>query len=390
MSKYAAYFLIFLGIAIFLTVFYINSKYSQKTRSFSPYTLLSSSWEKYKDKYINKDGRVIDYSIGDVTTSEGQSYALLRAVWLGDKETFDKVWLWTRNTTQNRDNNLFNWNWGKKPDKSYGTLPNGGENSASDADSDIALALILASHRWNTKSYLDEAKKILTGLWEYETDEVMGKRYLIAGNWAKGQNEVVINLSYFAPYAWRIFSEIDPDHDWKSLISPAYELLNKSGKDPLNNQKAVGLPPDWLSIDRTTGKIQKPSDNKLNTNYSYDAMRIPFRIALDYQWNRSQDALAYLKSLKVLEEYYTKNNKLVASYSHSGKPISNIESPAMYATSLGYFLIMRPELAKKIYEEKIVNLYINDTNSFNDNLYYYEQNMLWFGSALYNNRLVSY
>src|SRR3989338_4521076 len=96
MKKIIGYLFLMTSLIILTYVFYANSKYPNLTRPFSPYTILSSSWEKYKNKFINFDGRIIDYSIGDVTTSEGQSYALLRSVWIDDKENFDLVWKWTK------------------------------------------------------------------------------------------------------------------------------------------------------------------------------------------------------------------------------------------------------------------------------------------------------
>jgi hypothetical protein len=62
----------------------------------------------------------------------------------------------------------------------------------------------------------------------------------------------------------------------------------------------------------------------------------------------------------------------------------------MYATSLGYFSVIKPELAKKIYQEKIVELYSTDESTFKDNIPYYEQNWLWFGAGLFNESLVTY
>lgn len=91
MKKYLAYILIAAGISVFVFVLYSNSRYNGYTRTFSPYTLLQSSWERYKVQFLSNDGRIVDHSSKGVTTSEGQSYALLRSVWLDDRETFDKV-----------------------------------------------------------------------------------------------------------------------------------------------------------------------------------------------------------------------------------------------------------------------------------------------------------
>lgn len=387
MKKVIGVFLVIAGVLLLGFLLYINSRFSKITRVFSPQSLLISSWENYKEKFINEDGRVIDPSQSDITTSEGQSYALLRAVWIDDKQTFDKVWQFTKDNLKQPNDNSFGWRWGKREDGSFGFIAGGGENNATDADSDIALALILASRRWNGEKYLEEVKPILNDLWELNTEIAAGKRYLVAGNWAKNNQELVLNPSYFAPYAWRIFGKIDKEHDWESLIDPAYELLMQLGKEPLDKPKAIGLPPDWVAVNRQTGKITSANLENLTTNYSFDALRIPWRIALDYQWNGDKQALNYLTSLNFLEQSYALQNKLVSSYSHDGQVLSQTENPAMYSSALGYFLKVKPELAQKIYQEKIIKLYSNAQDSFNEDLPYYEQNWLWFGTALYHNFL---
>lgn len=388
MKKYLGYFLLMAGFLIILAVFYVNSRVGDETRTFSTYTVLSSSWEKYKTEFINSDGRVIDHTQQGITTSEGQSYALLRAVFLDDKTTFDKVWHWTKDDLQKRGDNLFAWKWGKLQDGSYGFLENGGFNSASDADTDIALALILAGQRWHNDTYTNEAKTVLSDIWDKETDIAAGKRYLIAGPWAKDSGQIIVNPSYFAPYAWRIFAKVDTKHDWNSMVDPAYDLLNRISSSPLDKDKSVGLPPDWVAVHKETGEVMPATMANFSSNYSYDAMRVPWRVALDYQWNKDPKAYDYLKNnFAYLSETYQNTGQLPDTISHNGATQNVKESPAMYATALGYFSVVNKNLANKIYEEKVIALYSNDTNSFRKDLPYYDQNWLWFGTALYNGYL---
>jgi endoglucanase len=315
---------------------------------------------------------------------------MLQAVWMDDKNTFDQVWLWTKNTLKRKDDSLFGWRWGKNADNNYGFLPDGGENSAADADTDIALALILAGRRWRKQEYTDSAKPIINNIWKLETDLIKNKRYVVAGNWAKDDNKIVINVSYFAPYAWKEFHDLDSENDWDSLIDPAYRLLAEAGNNNLDADKSVGLPPDWLEIDKKDGNIRKTSIGQLTTNYGFDAIRTPWRIALDYEWNKEPKALDYLKTLNYLESKFKENGNLPIGYKHNGDPVNMVENPAMYATSLGYFKFINKDLGEKIYQEKIIQLYSNDTNSFRDDLPYYEENWLWFGSALYLNYLTNF
>lgn len=391
MKKNIGFMLIAGGVLLFLAVLYTNSRFNNTTRPFSTYTLLTASWNAYKSKYINQDGRVIDFSQNDITTSEGQSYALLRSVFNDDRPAFDLVYKWTKENLKRPEDNLFSWRWGKKQDGTYGNIEGGGENSAADADVDIALALILASRRWNEPDYEKEALFILESIWNVETDVAASKRYLTAGNWAKNDSEIIINPSYFAPYAFREFAKVDWARDWLSLVGPGYEMLESASKSPLDKGASSGLPPNWIRLEKSNGNITAASLPNLTTDYSFDAIRVPFRIALDYQWNRDERAGKYLTtSFKFLHDEYKKNNRLATSYSHDGAVLIDTESPSMYATVLGAFIVSDIDLARNMYQQKILNLYSNDQNTFRDEIPYYEQNWLWFGAALMNNYLINY
>jgi endo-1,4-beta-D-glucanase Y len=381
--KNLGFFGLLLSLLLLLATFYFVSGYQNRRRIFSSYTLLNSSWEKYKSRFINQDGRVIDYSQNYVTTSEGQSYALLQAVWMDDRTTFDQVWLWTKNNLKRPNDRLFGWRWGSIDNVNYGLLPNGGANTASDADVDIALALILASRRWQDPKYLQESTDILQDIWEIDIAFYQDRPYLSAGNWAVGNNQIIVNPSYLAPYAYRLFSQVDPDHNWGQLVDTSYWLLTQSTQNQLDKSKSIGLPPDWVSLSALDGSLSAPNLEGLTTNYNYDAMRVPWRIALDYYWTQDIRAKEYLKSLSYFSTFYASRQQLPGSISHSGEVINPNENPVMYATSLGYFWIIDPASAASIYQDKILKLYSNDTNSFRDDLPYYESNWLWFGSALY-------
>src|SRR3989344_4487629 len=134
---------------------------------YNPKSFLLHSWQSYKKDYLYKEGRIIDPARGDSTISEGQSYAMLQSVWMDDKETFDLVWNWTKENLNRDEDNLLAWKWGKKQDGPYGFAEEGDRNSASNGDTDVALALIFAYKRWDDIKYLEDAKNLLTDIWKY-------------------------------------------------------------------------------------------------------------------------------------------------------------------------------------------------------------------------------
>ncbi|RJR28255.1 glycosyl hydrolase [candidate division WWE3 bacterium] len=353
-----------------------------------PNVTLENLWIAYRDK-IQKDGRTIDRSRNYLTTSEGQSYSLLRSVWMDDKETFDRVLKWTTNNLQKReDDELFAWKWGQNSEGRWDVLvEEGGMNSAADADQDIALALIFASKRWNQDHYIKQAREILADIWRQEVLELNGKYYLLAGNWAKTEALPTINPSYFSPAAYPIFAEVDPAHPWMALRDTSYEVLEKVTLGELGAGKSAGLPPDWVNINPRTGELIPVVHSDKDTNFGDDAFRVVWRVGLDYKWFGNERAKIYLENLSFLRDEWTQNQKIYAAYTHKGDKVTDFESYSMYGGVLPYFRILHPEIAEEIYLKKLAPLYNPDIEDFREDVGYYAQNWVWFGIGFYENKL---
>ena len=102
---------------------------------------LQESWTAYQGLYLQPQGYVLDRQRdGGTVTSEGQSYALLRALWVRDREAFAHIYEWTEEHLA-REDGLYSSLW---------SPAEGGQvidrNSAADGDQDIAFALILGAH----------------------------------------------------------------------------------------------------------------------------------------------------------------------------------------------------------------------------------------------------
>jgi len=366
-----------------------SSKKVDQNIIFASHTLLAGTWNDYKTEYWEKDtGRTLDKQQDDITTSEGQSYTMMRAVWMSDKPTFDKAWAWTQEQLQ-REDKLFSWRWGKLDDGTYGVLTNvNGQNAASDADSDIALALLMAASRWQDEKYLIQGKEVITSMWEHEVVTAGGKQYLASNNLEKqSSSPIVMNPSYLAPYAYREFAKVDKQHDWNAIVDSSYDLLARSADANLDKSKTSGLIPDWVLMDRETGALSAPTVDTLTTNYGYDAMRAPWRIALDYKWNDEPRAKETLEKMSFLADQWKANGSLKSIYAHDGSVVSNDEVAESYGTALAYFDVVESDLAKEVYDEKIKTLYDQNTNSWDQPITYYAANWVWFGIALHEDQL---
>lgn len=353
---------------------------------YSPSEVLADSWQSYKRNFITDEGRVFDPYRDHATTSEGQSYALLRAVWMNDRKTFDRVLSWTNQNLKLTNNNLFAWNWSNE----NGIWKIKDEGTAPDADEDIALALLFAYREWKTEAYLSQAQGIIADIWQYEVKEINGRSYLTGGNWAARSEEPALNPSYFAPYAYRIFAEVDLEHNWWEVIDTSYEILERSSQERLSGTKAVGLPPDWVVLSKN-GELISPQTSYPNfsDHYSFDAFRVPWRVALDWEWNHEPRAQNYLTSLSFLQEAWDRDKKIAAAYTHNGEVFDENEMLEIYCSSLGYFKIHSKDTAGTIYKNKIIAKYyeVGQNYYWDDPKSYYKQNWAWFGTALYADKL---
>ncbi|MEX5720925.1 glycosyl hydrolase family 8 [Geodermatophilus maliterrae] len=356
----------------------------------SEQTMLTDLWEVYKDTYLEAGSRrTMDLQNGGITTSEGQSYSMLRAVWMDDQQTFAESWQWTKDNLQ-REDSLVSWRFGPRPDGSYGVQTElGGDNIATDADVDIAFALLMAYSRWKQDDYLYDALPVIDGIWEKAVVQVQGEPVLVANDVERlNRQEVLVNPSYVAPYAYRVFAQVDPDpeHDWPGLVDNSYALLEELNRQPLDAGRAAGLPPDWVLLDRRTGEFRAP-DGDLTTRFSYDALRLPWRLALDSRWYGEERARQLLEREALLARRWSDDQRLVASYDRDGTPAADYEAPALYGGAMGYFTVVQPELADEVYAEELLPLYDVDTNDVAQPLGYYDSNWVWFGMALHLDQL---
>lgn len=348
-----------------------------------PVKILNRSWESYKKDFILADGRVIDPNKGQSITSEGQSYALLRSVWLNDRSTFDTVWHWTKSNLL-LPTNVFAWKW-----ENNAVVDSG---SAADADTDIAVSLLFAAKKWSDPAYLAAAQTIINGIWQEEVKDFQGQFYLVPGNWAKSKPDVIINPSYFFPSAYRIFSEVDPSHPWLNVVDSSYLSLFGCSGSKLNAASSVFLPPNWCQMTSDGKFIPATDPNLASTEYSYDAMRTMWRLALDARWyqdNRAKDYLALAADF--FEKELSTQKKILVGYTHSGQPWENYESVIGYATAICSFADSNSSLSDSVYQHQIESKFYENTSDntsyWEDPKNYYVQNWAWFGTALYSHSL---
>lgn len=354
--------------------------------------MLLNTWESYKKRFI-RDGRVIDPKSGGATTSEGQAYAMLRAVYVDDHAAFDEVWGWTRENLQEPgDNSLLAWRYGERPDGTQGVVDLG---TATDADTDAALALLFAAERFEDPAYEREALRMLDDVWREETVSTVSgyDRVVVAGDWARGDGATfrpVVNPSYLSPYAYKVFAGADPSHDWGALVDSSYGILQDAQANPYLGGEA-GVVPNWLAIDPVTGAPDAAELEGLPTNeFSYDATRVPWRMSLDYLWFGDERARGVMEGLSLPRRQIQDEGRLLASYGLGGEPLADYEATSAYAGVLPGLLVGGdPAVAHRVFAEKILGTLNAGGATGADAAYwgedpddYYSQNMAWFATAV--------
>lgn len=335
---------------------------------------LREPWAAYVRAFVQGDGRVMDPATGNLTTSEGQALALVRAAWIGDRAVFDQVLRWTRDNLQGGDpGSLPAWKWGEAEDGTWRVLD---PQPASDADHWMAWALVRASRRWNAPAYLEQALAILDRSWAQETVEVGGRTLFAPGPWAVTQEGPArLNPSYWLTFAWRDFALVDAGHPWAELIPAAYECWERT-------RLPSGLPPDWAWLDRQSGeRVPPPPGDEGKEVFGFEAFRLAWTLAAERSWYGDPRADPMLRAFGQLSGPWRASGRVAAIVDAHGAEAVDYEYPGMYGALLPAWGIVEPAAARALYAREIRPR--REAHGWGDAADYYGQNWVWLGIALW-------
>jgi endo-1,4-beta-D-glucanase Y len=224
---------------------------------------VTASWQMYKARFIVDGGnntlRVQRPENQNDTVSEGIAYGMLYAVYMNEKDTFDRLWQYAQAHLDMRG--LMHWRI-----NANGTT--GGMNSATDSDEDMGFALIMADKQWGGYTTVATDFIALVAMHDFQAD----------GTIRGGDTYNAVNPSYLAPAFYREFAAYTGDSRWTTILNKAYDTLEAAAN------ATTGLVPDW-------------SAGRTGPNYTYDATRTPYRVALDACWNNEPRAVAYAQKV---------------------------------------------------------------------------------------------
>lgn len=222
-------------------------------------------WNQFVQRYVQADGRVVDVTAGNRSTSEGQSYGLFFALVANDRDAFERILAWTEQNLSGGDLslNLPAWLWGQDENQQWGILD---QNPASDSDLWIAYSLLEAARLWEIPKYEKLARSILGLIASRELVYLEQRGYMLlpaprgflldSGHWR-------FNPSYSPPFLMARLATADPAGPWGGLANTAQELIFSASPN--------GIAPDWFEYKNGVGVL--PDSVKAPVS-SYDAIRV--------------------------------------------------------------------------------------------------------------------
>jgi len=223
------------------------------------------AWERFAREYISEDGRVIDLgSERQITTSEGQSYALFFALVANDRARFERLLRWTENNLARGDFTaaLPAWLWGRRDDGSWGVLD---ANPASDSDLWIAWTLGEAGRLWRQRHYGVLGAVLGNRILAEETADIpgLGRSLLPAPVGFVKPEGWRLNPSYVPLQLLRGLQAQNPEAGWESLLEPSRRLITETAPK--------GYAPEWVLWTRQGGFAADP---ETKGEGSYNAIRV--------------------------------------------------------------------------------------------------------------------
>lgn len=306
-------------------------------------SMLLREWEDWKNSRITTSGaggyrRVQTSGSQDFTTcSEGMGYGMLLSVYFNERDLFDDLYRYAKKYFNG--DGLMDWSI-----DANGQVASTG--AATDGDEDMATALVFAHKRWGssgTINYEQEAKTYINNLFRYCVEP--GTYVLKPGNWGGSD---ALNPCYFVPAWYRIYADFTGNKDWLKVADKSYEILDQIAK----YNSGTGLVPDWCKADGTEQKLTV-WNGMSKYEYSYDAARMPWRIALDYSWFGTQEAKDYCDKVSAFFKNIGPEN-IVDGYSLTGQKTGEWHNASFVGTTAAGFLTGEDlSFGQKMYNETV-------------------------------------
>jgi len=218
----------------------------------------------------------------DDARTEGMSYGMMMAVQMGNKDIFDRLWLWTKTYMYlDEGPNAGYFCWSNATDGTKNA-----DGPAPDGEEFFAMALIFASKRWGDGEgvfdYMSQARELLSVMIHKGEDGSEGRAM-----WDP-DNKLIRFItpldfsdpSYHLPHFYDLFAEYCNPEDrdfWLEAAKNSRDYLVKAC------HKDTGLSAEYADFDGTPHVGHEEIFGRHDWYYS-DAYRTVANVALDWAW----------------------------------------------------------------------------------------------------------
>ncbi|MBN1798780.1 MAG: hypothetical protein JW822_09385 [Spirochaetales bacterium] len=267
-------------------------------------------------------------------------------VYLDTETIWNKTKVPPNDRIQDEDRTYIAYRTNPDPDRFFRASSGRQKSSAADADFDMAAALIMAYYKWGDQFFMLEAAKMLKSIVDHDLNP---DAYNLIKNGTSWGDIDCWNPSYFMPAWFRLYvkfiEEVKDDILIRDILRNPDDVVGKINQsleitmqqmEKIKNNSSYKLFPDWCGtaggqmvraegsdrryfldenedgiIDDQNGDGSITEDDyvsMMSYNFYYDAVRVPWRLALDYSWygySRSYNLIEPMRSF-----FYSKNKGL--------------------------------------------------------------------------------
>ncbi|WP_263365899.1 cellulose synthase complex periplasmic endoglucanase BcsZ [Edaphobacter bradus] len=335
-------------------------------------------WDAYARRIIDGQGRVIDHTAQDRTTSEGEAYGLFFALVANDRTRFDKLLNWTEQNLADGDltQRLPAWSWGKRPDGSWGVTD---QNPASDADLWMAYALSEAGRLWHTPRYQKLGTALAARIAQQEVAFIPGLgTALLPGTtgFHPDAETWLLNPSYLPPQLLAYFAKMMPTGPWAAILESLEPLLTRGS--------GSGYAMDWVAAGGSIRPSVTPtqvcsSDTAATPVGSYDAIRV-------YLWLGTADPQTpvvrqLLPRVLGMANYMKQRLTPPERVDATGRVVNPAGPPGFSAALVPYLRALNMGTQVKEQMERLSESKDTSTGLYGKDAAYYDQNLSLFGTG---------
>jgi endo-1,4-beta-D-glucanase Y len=205
-----------------------------------------------------------------------------------------------------------------------------GQDSATDGDLDVAFALLLADKQWGSCGRIDyrsEAGAVMADILDGEVDAAHS--FTLLGDWVTPGSPPYDNSTRSSDFMvdhFASFATASGSAAWTHLRDSLYGIVSSL---QTNYSPGVGLVPDFIVSPATAPAPSPPNFLEADTDgmYSYNACRVPWRLATDFVTNGDARAKTALDPINAFIRAKTGNDPtgITAGYKLGGDVIPNTD-----------------------------------------------------------------